>query len=376
MAAIQRQLLLGKALNYQEWKVTVISPRSIHSCNSEIKRIGKLSQLLYIYLYHPIRKTNFFTRNFQKLFEPFVEFALLLKLKNKHGIDIAIISHPNSFLQSIKYRSFSSLIGFKIFYNLVENYYGRNNTPLFRKTNNLLFNKFGVNFYDAILPISSNLNKDLVKSVESLIVPIIVDFDKIDAIESKEKLTTRYFAYCGSAGYYEAINFLIRSFIPIKKYNFKLVMVINGSHDELKRINNDITKYSLTESIELKMNLSNEQLYSIYKNSSGLLLPLFNTIQDNNRFPHKLAEYLASGVVVITHAVGDVANYLKDKENVLFAEIGSVESFSRKIEWVISNKEEAMKIGSAGKKVCKKYFDYKMISTSLSSFLRKYIEEF
>lgn len=373
MAAIQRQTLLAKALVFQNWKTTIISPRSVHFSCKKVKQVGKFQNISYLYLFNPIRERNFILRNTQKFLEPFFEFYVVLKLKKKFGLDVGIISHPNSLVSSLKYRVFSKVIGFKILYNLVENYSERPNTRLLRKVNNFLFNNFGVLFYDGILPISENLNEEFAKNKsKSLIVPIIVDYSYINSTQCNTT-DQKYFAYCGSTGYYSSIMFILESFQFLKNPEIKLKLVINGSSIEINKILKQIKLLRLSDKVIIKSNITNHELFCLYKNSIGLLLPLFNTVQDKSRFPHKLAEYLASGVIVNTNPIGDLTNYLSHKKNVLFSEPNDPISYSKNMEWIIQNPDIANKIGMEGKNIAQKCFDYKSLSPILSNFLRNFL---
>ena len=109
MAAIQRQKLLAKSLINQGRKVTIVCTRSTHQTNDNVKKIGRIEGIIYIYLYSPFRKKNFFKRNFQKLFAPIFEFFLLVKLNKKNKIKVGIVSNRNSIVNAIKYFILSKL---------------------------------------------------------------------------------------------------------------------------------------------------------------------------------------------------------------------------------------------------------------------------
>jgi glycosyltransferase involved in cell wall biosynthesis len=371
MAAIQRQKLLAKALLNETWQVTIISPRSIHPSERRVRRIGRVDKILYIYLFNPIRMNNFFFRNLQKLFEPIFETILLAKLKKKYGIDVGIVSNPNSFLTGIKYYLISRILDFKIYFNLVENYIDRGNISPTRKINNFLFNKYGLSFYDAYLPISKNLEESFShQNKKSYYIPIIVDFELISNIKKIDELEEKYFLFCGSAGYFKSINFLLESFKQISDGNCKLLLITNGTKEELIKIYSTVEVLQLKNKVIFRNSLSSSELYGLYKSALGLLLPLLDTIQDRARFPHKLAEYLASGQIVIANNIGEINFFLQHNESVLFSTPGDIIGFSKNMEWVLNNPVKADKIGKKGQEVCSKTFDYRKISPGFSEFLQ------
>ena len=52
--------------------------------------------------------------------------------------------------------------------------------------------------------------------------------------------------------------------------------------------------------------------------------------------------------VVMTN-VGNVTDFLTDKENVLLAEPNNAEDFSEKLRWALTHEDEAREIGKNGK---------------------------
>ena len=98
-------------------------------------------------------------------------------------------------------------------------------------------------------------------------------------------------------------------------------------------------------------NVSDKELSVLYKNATGLLIPLRPNIQDEARFPHKFGEYLISGNPVITTNYGEVKYYFKDMVNALIAEIYDEKAFAEKMYYVITNPSECSIIGQNGKKV-------------------------
>lgn len=367
LAAVQRQKLLAKALIYQGWRVTVICHRSVHLSDTKIPQVGHIEGMMYVYIYNPHKSDNFILRNLQKVFSPIFELIVLKKIQNKYGISSAIVFSRNFFIDSFQYFIFSKLLKFKLLLNLVEIYQGRKKTPLKRKVNDYLFNKLGLYFYDAYLPISRVII-EYFKSISRPYhyLPVIVNSDKFTDLEIRND---KFFLYCGSAAYYNSIEFILKSYLLIKDRDYKLILVVNGSKSELDKIINSIYNKSLGEKVILKKNLSDKELYSLYKSAVGLLLPLSNSIQDKARFPHKLAEYLASGRIVLSNPIGEINYYLKDKENVLFSPSGEEKEFAKCMAWVLDNPQQSKIIGENGQKICLDHFDYRKLSYNFNQFL-------
>jgi glycosyltransferase involved in cell wall biosynthesis len=370
MAAIQRQKLLAKSLINQGRKVTIVCTRSTHQTNDNVKKIGRIEGIIYIYLYSPFRKKNFFKRNFQKLFAPIFEFFLLVKLNKKNKIKVGIVSNRNSIVNAIKYFILSKLLRFKLTINLVEIYKERSDTPIIVKWNDYLFNNIGLILFDGFLPISHNIINYYKKFKKpNHLIPVIVNTEAFDRIKIEKKQREIFFLFCGSSSYSKSFEFILEAFGFLKHVDCKLIFVTNGAKFELDRIREFITRNKLENKVFLKKNISDIELYTLYKTATGLLLPLFDTLQDKARFPHKLAEYLASGTVVLSTPIGEITNYLENKKNVLFSEVNNSKAYADNIEWVINNPSDCLKIGQEGMDISRKYFDYKKISAGFDFFL-------
>lgn len=76
-------------------------------------------------------------------------------------------------------------------------------------------------------------------------------------------------------------------------------------------------------------------------------------------FPFKLGEFLASGNPVIASRVSDVEKYLEHRHNAMLIQAGSSNEIFDAVEFLINNPEAAASIGTQGRKVAKKFFDYK-----------------
>ena len=153
-----------------------------------------------------------------------------------------------------------------------------------------------------------------------------------------------------------------------------LILVTNGSSNEMFLIDDLITKKHLNNKVIIMKSITDRDLFSLYKSANGLLLPMFDTIQDQARFPHKLAEYLASGTSVISNPIGEVGFFLKHLDNALLSESGNVNRFADNMKWILNNQTDAKIIGSNGAKLCKLNFDIKIMSKSIDNFLNNLIQ--
>lgn len=374
LAAIQRQLLVSKGLSENGWDITILCSGSVHQKESNIPKEGTYEGIYFKYIFSPNREGNFFKRNIQKKISIFFELFELIKLNRKQKIDAVLISNTNIFWYAVVIFLASKILKFKSVLSLVEIYKSRTNIKFFKRINDKLFNKFGLHFFDAYFPISHKLIEHFKNfKLPYFYFPVLVDCKKFDEIKVNTVRNINY-VFCGAAGYPKTIEFTIKAFEKANVPNANLILVSNGSYEEIKEIKHQIQNSSKNANIFHKINLSESELYEYYKNATALLLPLYSTIQDEARFPHKLGEYLASGNPVITCNVGELKNYLKHKESAFICAPNNVLEFAGNMEYVANNPEIAKLAGEKGKLICKENFDYLALGKQCSIFLTQLIQ--
>lgn len=374
-AEFQKILLISKALVYEGTSVTVIGSHS--SLNSSrhpgVKKIGHFQGIKYIYSSgSPYRNPSFFKRNIVKPFEKLLESILICKLNRREKIDAVIVS-AQLFRHLFYYKILSSLLGFKILLNYVE-YRSEivDKKDIKERLNAYLFDNYAVKISDGILVISEfliNIIKNIDPRKAYLKIPMMVDVDRYNGIT--KSFNEKYFLFCGVTIYKEIILFTIKSFELIENSDTFLYLVVNGRKDQLAEIENRIAVSNKSKLIKLFGNLSDNELSRLYKNASGLLIPLRPTIQDEARFPHKFGEYLVSGNPVITSNYGEVRYYFKDMVNALIADIYDEKAFADKMTYIINYPSESDIIGENGKKTALEYADYKKYGVRIINFINE-----
>lgn len=374
-AEFQRLLLISKALVYEGTSVKVIGSRGFYdrALHPGLKKVGHFQGITYIYSSGtPYRRSNFFKRNIVKPFEKLLEAMLICKLNRKNKIDAAIIS-TQIFRHLLYYKILSRLLGFKILLNYVEYRSKIADRKEFKyRSNAYLFDRYAVKMSDGILVISEfliNIIKNIDPHKAYLKIPVLVDIDRYNGIV--KSLNERYFLFCGVSTYKEIILFTIKSFELIENSDTFLYLVVNGNTEILAEIEKRIAISNKSKLIKLVSNLSDKELTVLYKNASGLLIPLRPNIQDEARFPHKFGEYLVSGNPVITTNYGEVKYYFKDMVNALIAELYDEKAFAEKMYYVITNPSECGIIGQNGKKVALENADYKKYGAKIISFINE-----
>jgi glycosyltransferase involved in cell wall biosynthesis len=374
LAEAQKIILISKSLLLSGSNVTVICRNGsyLQTNKPDLKVNGAYENIEYIYASGScFRNEKFFNRRLLEIKGKVNEVLLLRKRKKDNRLDYAILS-TNNFSSIIFYFILSKLFRFKIILNYVEYYSAnkKNKSRLGKRINAKLFDKYASSLSDGVFPISEFLINQIRKTSPKknyLKIPVLTDFSRYSGI--KKKNDQKYFLFCGYAGYKEIILFIIDSFELLNNNLSLLYLVINGSENDMEEIKKYIKTKKQREKIKVFTRLSQKELFTYYKNSIALLIPLRPTFQDIARFPHKTGEYLASGNPVISTNYGEIKYYFRDKENMLLADSYDINLFAEKMQFVIDNPAEAKKIGLEGKNIAIKLFDYRYKAKEIDDFL-------
>ena len=260
------------------------------------------------------------------------------------------------------------LNGYKIALLSHEYYQSINHRKLWSRLNAWANDVIVPRFVDCIHPISHFLKDYNCRFKKPMIiVPILADYSKTKLEkDSKEQ----YFAFCGSGLYFLRNAILIESFKLVqKKYpNIKFKLVLGQLGSFKNQINNMISECGLSESIVQLTGIPQKELYDIYTNAIGLLIPLDpDNLQDKARFSQKIAEYVSCRRPIITSPVGEIPYYFKDKQSAIIADY-TPEAYAEAMEGLITNLELADRVGQGGYDVGSEYFNYLNIGKTLFDF--------
>lgn len=211
---------------------------------------------------------------------------------------------------------------------------------------------------DGLLPISKKLD-DYVNGlgvIKTLILGPLYDFglqDLDDNFVDDTRLT-----FCATAGYREQFEFCCSIYDLLEAKKFSQVWVVSGNENEVNRVR----ELAKERNIEVLSGIEDELLRKIYRSSGVLLLPMFNSDRDFNRFPNKIAEYLASGRPIVTSRVGEMVKLI-DQGLVFEAEAGNASDYARTILNTLASKKESNIERS------RQLFDIRIIGDEIRKFL-------
>ena len=366
-ASNEKQKLLAKSIllnnNYD-----VLISNYISFSNFKYNKKGIFEGIPYRLFCLFSKKTNYSLLNLiNRYFGLLNEYLFLLSRK----YDYLIVSDRNVFYL-IALILITKIKRKKIVITLVEDFSKSNRSFSFLyKVKNFLFYNYVLRYIDGAMPISktlSNLVKLSNNNLPQLRVPIFTDFDQFDSFKSSNK--SDYFLYCGSAGYFNAIEYIVNEFNYVSSSSF-LTLIVNGSYLELEKVHNLVRHKKYLNKIRIKSNISYDSLIKLYKGSIALLIPLEFTLQEKSRFPHKIAEYCASRRPIVSTEFGEVANFFVDKENAFLMKKNGSGELGEILKFILNNKDTLENVAKNSFELGFKLFNYKNYSTPINLFLKK-----
>jgi glycosyltransferase involved in cell wall biosynthesis len=365
-AQVQKQMMLARALANKGAKVLVVSNRGTLSKQDAERTPARGSHNGIPFVFTSInrdRKKNFLLRNTLRFFGKVNELILILYRSIRRGKNIVILSTLDTNALRF-YHMVCKALRYKmvlIYDELVDTHTSGPGRPS--------FDAAVKNNCDALLPISHFLisyQKKMGNNLPMHLVPALTDYDYITKIQSPAKTPTLLF--CGHACYIETIRLIVDSFENIVS-GYKLELIVHGKEPEIARIKLLAGQSSRKNDIHIDSAIPYETLIRKYKSATLLLIPLLDTDRDNARFPHKIAEYCASGTPFVTTATGEVPHYFTHNKNAFIATTPDPLVFSDTIQMALKDPALMEKVSKAAYTTGQHYFDYARAGNELYGFL-------
>jgi len=237
---------------------------------------------------------------------------------------------------------------------------------------------------DAVLPISTYINREIAKitkSKQSVLpsfqIPILIDVEsKIK--EDENKTDDRFMLYCGSLDYMDIALMIVDIVRELKNRGIDIPVKFTGKEDDTRLA--QLKHYAKQKEVHLQFEftgfIAEEKLHRLMRQALCLLAPLPVNPQSQSRFPTKIGYYLASASPVVTNGVGDVNLYLKDGVNAFVAPDCKASQFAEKIETIINAPELAERVGTAGRDMAMKKFHYTLACKGFGDFIHRVVKEY
>lgn len=117
--------------------------------------------------------------------------------------------------------------------------------------------------------------------------------------------------------------------------------------------------------------VSDEELVQQLRQADVLCMTRNNTVYANCGFPFKLSEYMSTGNVVLASRVGDVEQYVKDKESAFLVSPESGHEIADALCYIEKHPEEAIKVAANGYEAMKKHFSIENVGKVFVNFLNQ-----
>lgn len=191
------------------------------------------------------------------------------------------------------------------------------------------------------------------------IINMTVEASRFDGLVCRPK--ERYIAYCGKAtNNKDGVDELIKAFAITAKTHPDVKLYIIGAPPKRSDESGNlelVERLGIASQVVFTGLVSANEIPQMLKDAEILALDRPDNMQAKYGFPTKLGEYLLTANPVAITRVGDIPMFLKDGVTALLAEPNSPKQFAEKLNWALDNREEALKIGAAGKELALENFD-------------------
>ena len=301
---------------------------------------------------------------FSLLKEPFE----ILKSNRREKIDWLHL-YTGHYIDFVIYKLIAKLIGAKIIYEYVEYRSEKSLSNIYHKVNSYLCDFHGAKLWDACIVISNFLRDNALKvnpKLPIIKVTPIGDFNLFEANDMSIDISDEYVMFCGHAGYFDVVKFIIDSYNLSKIHRTKkLLLVLGGSQSLVQRVRD------YDNNCIIKSKLPYDELIALYKHAYALMIPLRNTIEDIARFPNKICEYTAAHGLIVTTNNGEMKYYFKNGDNAVIAEECSVSAISQCLDEIAGGKYDIDKIRDNSYKTGIENFSIDAYREKIYNFLRE-----
>ena len=167
----------------------------------------------------------------------------------------------------------------------------------------------------------------------------------------------------------DGVDLLISAFARVAQDFPRYRLILGGTGNDLEEMKTLGEKYHLSERILFTGYIPSEKIPAYVCNAEMLILARPRSQQAEAGFPTKLGEYLASGRPVIVSSVGEIPDYLKDRDSAYLVEPGDADSLEKAIRDILNHPDDAGKIGERGRETAKISFNAKILAGNILKWL-------
>jgi glycosyltransferase involved in cell wall biosynthesis len=337
---------------------------------------GMVDGIKYYHPYSQTKRSNFFiVRRWVKFLKYIKAFTLVRKINREDKI-LAVNLYTYNIQTELFVYILGRLLRTKIIFDRCEHPMQLFKTNLFGQTFGKLKTGLQTKLYDGMFCISYYLidfyKKRGFDEDKLFLVPSTVDTERFSS-DFSTRFPYEYIIYCGSLTILkDGVNILVESFKSISDKYPEINLVLIGKGDSIKDeilIKELVAKLDLNTRVVFLGQLPRTEVPAYLCNAKILALARPESKIADAGFPSKLTEYLATGKPVVVTAVGEIPVYLKDSQHAFLAIPGSVDSFSEKLDFALSNYEFAQSVGRKGRELTSTIFNYNFQSKRMIEFI-------
>jgi len=307
-----------------------------------------------------------------------LSFLLLSLFKSRKRT--IIFAYNNEIHYSLLINLYCRLFRIKIVTFVPEYYdYSEFSGNIFQK---IKWQGFLLNFHyvnrlsDNLIVFSSYIrNKYLEKNYppgKIMIQPNLTDFD---FWHSNGKVLSFTIGYSGTLYKKDGIEYLLSAVDLLKKRNIHVTLLVVGDvvneTSVIPSLIEDCKKSGIAESVTFTGHIPTEEVRSWLNKCKILAITRPNIIQTVAGFPTKIGEYFACKKPVLSTKIGDIGDYFKDRNEIVFAEPDNPESIADNIEWILKNQATSDEIAANGHNRAIELLNYKTRVPAMIEFVKQ-----
>lgn len=187
------------------------------------------------------------------------------------------------------------------------------------------------------------------KNVPYCIVPMTVEEERFTELQKDTSRYGRYVAYCGNMREDDGISILIKAFAKISSRHADVKLLLAGHSVDLEEQKKLVAELGIDNQVMFLGRLSRNDVPQFLMDAEVLALASPRSIRASATMPCKVGEYMCTGNPVVVTGQGEIFKYLFDGVNAFLANPDDVDDFAGKLDYVLSNPEEASCIGEKGR---------------------------
>lgn len=195
-------------------------------------------------------------------------------------------------------------------------------------------------------------------------IPFGVDTKQFTPGKKSENPTILFVGGLDRQHNFKGVEQLIDAFALITKQYPLARLCIVGRGDLEDYYRGRIASHQLGEKASIMNSVSDIQLADLFKSAWVTVLPSTNRAE---AFGLVLLESLASGTAVIASNLAGVRNVFQNGEQGYLVKAGDVVDLAQKLKKIVSNKENAVRLGTAGRTWVEEQYSWKEFSQRLEA---------